>query len=301
MKVTHYEVIIIGGSYAGLSAAMALGRSLRNVLIIDSGLPCNRQTPTSHNFLTQDGFSPIQITENAKKQVLKYPSINYLNDLAIKAEKLEVGFQIYTRSENIYKAQKIIIATGIKDLIPQKKGFQECWGITLIHCPYCHGYEFTHQKTAIMANGERAYHLASLVSNLTHDLSILTNEKSDFNTEQVNKLRNHSIEIIETNISEIQHHKGYMNNIIFDDGKEMAIDAIYAGFPFEQHSSIPVSLGCELTVQGHIKVNQFQETTIEGVYACGDNSSMMRSIANSVATGNITGAMVNSELCQEKF
>ena len=135
MGTKNFEVIIIGGSYAGLSAAMALGRSLRKVLVIDGGRPCNRQTPQSHNFITQDGVPPHQITAIAKEQLLQYKTVDFVHDLAVSAEKNKNGFSISTQSGNIVTAKKLIMATGIKDLIPKIKGFAECWGISMIHCP----------------------------------------------------------------------------------------------------------------------------------------------------------------------
>lgn len=296
-----FDVIIIGGSYAGLSAAMALGRSLRNVLIIDSGLPCNRQTPHSHNFLTQDGEQPNIIAEKAKAQLLNYTTVKFSNDLAISGKKSENGFLITTQTGQEFKAKKLVFATGVKDTMPPIKGFAECWGVSLVHCPYCHGYELRNKKTGIMANGEKAFHLASLVNNLTDNITVLTSGKADFRPEQITRLTRHNIEIIDTEVSEIEHNNGYVKNVIFNKGNRMAFDCVYAAIPFTQHSDIPVSIGCELTEQGYIKVDSFQKTTIDGVFACGDNSAMMRSVANAVYSGNLTGAMVNKELTDEQF
>jgi thioredoxin reductase len=297
----NFDVIIIGGSYAGLSSAMALGRSLRNVLIIDSGLPCNRQTPYSHNFITQDGEKPNAIAEKAKEQVLKYDTIKFHNSLAVNGIKTEYGFEITTNTNDKFTAKKLIFATGIKDIMPDIKGFSECWGISIVHCPYCHGYEYRDQNTGIIANGQKAFHLASMVNNLTKSISILTNGKADLTAEQTEKLIAHKITIIETEISEIEQVAGKLNKIIFKDGSEMAFDVAYATIPFTQHSDIPASLGCELTEQGYIKINPMQKTTIAHIYACGDNSSMMRSVANAVSSGNMAGAIANGELVQEQF
>jgi len=297
----NYEVIIIGGSYAGLSAAMALGRSLRNVLIIDSGLPCNRQTPQAHNFITHDGTKPSEISTKAKTQVLKYETVKFLKGLAISGEKTKNGFAITTESKEVFTAKKLVIATGIKDIMPEIKGFSACWGITVVHCPYCHGYEIRHQKTAIMANGLKAFHLASLVNNLTDDLTILTSGKSDFDEEQLQKLNTHNIKIVEKEIAEIEHEKGQLKTIFFNDGSKEYFSAAYGVVPFVQHSDIPIALGCELTEEGYIKVDHFQKTTVEGVYACGDNSTMLRSIANAVYGGNTAGAIANMEMTFETF
>ncbi|TYA78687.1 NAD(P)/FAD-dependent oxidoreductase [Seonamhaeicola marinus] len=301
LSMTNFDVIIIGGSYSGLSAAMALGRSLRKVLILDSGLPCNRQTPHSHNFITQDGKTPKEISEAAKRQVLEYETVHFLEELAIAGEKDASGFKIQTQSGKEFLAKKVVFATGIKDLMPNIKGFSDCWGISVVHCPYCHGYEIRHKKTGILANGEHAYHLAPMVKNLTSDVTILTSGKANFNSEQIKKMRDNNIKIIEKEIVEIEHLNGYIKNVVFADNSKEHFEATYAAIPFKQHSSIPESLGCAINDMGYLEVDMMQKTTIEGVFACGDNCSRLRSVANAVAAGNKVGAVVNMELSFENF
>ncbi len=297
----HYEAIIIGGSYAGLSAAMALGRSLRAVLVIDSGLPCNRQTPHSHNFLTQDGKTPKEISTLARAQVEAYDTVKFYEGLALAGTRTADGFEITTNAGDTFTASKLIFASGIKDIMPDLPGFAECWGISIVHCPYCHGYEYRKQNTAIIANGERAFHLASLVSNLTDNITMLSNGKADFTSAQRDKLKKHNIEVRETQISRFEYEKGQIHSVVFDDHTKMPFDVAYAAIPFLQQSDIPSSLGCEITEDGHIKVDAFQKTTVQDVFACGDNSSMMRSVAKAVYSGNLAGAVVNGELTNEQF
>jgi len=301
MNETEYEVIIIGGSYSGLSAAMALGRSLRKTLVIDNGKPCNEQTPHSHNFLTQDGKSPKEIAESAQKQVSEYETVHFHKGKAIDAKKSENSFEVITEKGEKFHSKKLIIATGIVDEIPDLKGFKESWGISLIHCPYCHGYEYKGKKTGIIANGDKAVHISSLVKNLTEDVTILTQGKANFTDEQLEKLKRNNIQIIESEISELKHDNGIVESIIFSDQTEIKFEAVYGAFPFHQHSDIPKNLGCEFTEFGHIKTDQFQKTNIPGVFVCGDNSSMMRSVSNAVMTGNVAGAMVNMELVTDCF
>lgn len=296
-----FDVIIIGGSYAGLSAAMTLGRSLRNVLVIDNGKPCNEQTPHSQNFLTQDGKTPKEISALAKTQVEKYDTIKFYDGKAVSAQKTDFGFEITTENGEKLNSKKLIVATGIIDEIPDIKGFKESWGISLIHCPYCHGHEYKGKKTGIIANGDKAVHISSLVKNLTEDVTIFTRGKANFTSEQLEKLKNNQIEIIETEISELKNENGYVKSLVFDYGKEIDFEAVYGAFPFTQHSDIAESLGCEMTEMGHIKIDQFQKTNVVGLFACGDNSSAMRSVANAVYTGNAAGAMVNAELVSDCF
>lgn len=298
---TSFDVIIIGGSYAGLSAAMALGRSLRNVLIIDSGLPCNRQTPHSHNFITQDGETPGAIAQKAREQVLSYPTVQFLNGEAVNGKQTDKGFVIITAAGDSFTSKKLIFATGIKDIMPAIPGFSECWGISVIHCPYCHGYEVRGRKTGIMANGNKALHLASLVHNLTDKITLLTIGKAAFAEEEFTRLQAHNIQVIEKPVASIEQVNGQVQQVIFSDGSSIAFDAVYAAVPFVQHSDIPVALGCILTDQGYLKTDASQKTSVAGVFACGDNTGMMRSVASAVASGNMAGVMVNLELTKEAF
>ncbi|WP_350286200.1 NAD(P)/FAD-dependent oxidoreductase [uncultured Croceitalea sp.] len=292
----EFDVIIIGGSYSGLSAAMALGRSLKKVLIIDAGDPCNKQTPHSHNFLTQDGKTPAEIASLAREQVLKYKTVSLLNDIAIYGTKTNEIFEIRTRLGELFLGKKLIFSTGIKDIMPKIKGFAACWGISMIHCPYCHGYEFNGQKTGIMSNGDSAFHYAQLVNNLTDDLTILTSGKANFTEAQRIKLASHNIDVIEAEIIAVEHEKGMVEKIVFNDGTKVQFDAIYGSRPFEHNSEIPMLLGCELTEQGYLKVDDMQRTSVKGIFACGDITTPMRSVANAVYTGGLAGAALNMEL-----
>ncbi len=296
-----FDVIIIGGSYSGLSAGMALGRAVRKVLIIDSGKPCNIQTPHSHGFLTQDGKTPGEISTIARQQVEKYNTIKIYDGLATKGVKTDTGFEITTQSGDTFAAQKLIFATGIKDIMPNIKGFAECWGISIIHCPYCHGYEYKNEKTGIFGNGDYGFEFSKMIYNWTKDLTLFTNGKSTLTHEQTEKLKNRKLEIVEAEIDSFEHTGGQIKNILFNDGSKSKVQALYSRTSFEQQCDIPKKIGCELIEQGYIKVDAFQKTNIHGVFACGDNTTMIRSVSNAVAMGSLSGAMVNKELIDEEF
>ena len=187
----RFDVIIVGGSYSGLAAAMALGRALRKVLIIDNGKPCNKQTPHSHNFITQDGKTPKEISALAKEQVLKYKTVEFYNGIATKGIKTANGFEITAQNGDVFTAKKLLFATGIKDIMPNIDGFSECWGISILHCPYCHGYEVRNEKTAIFGNGDYGFEFSKLIHNWTKELALYTNGKSTLTEEQTQKLKSH--------------------------------------------------------------------------------------------------------------
>jgi thioredoxin reductase len=297
----HYDVIIIGGSYSGLAAGMTLGRALKNVLIIDDGKPCNRQTPHSHNFITQDGKTPGEIAALARQQVERYQTVEFFKGLATAGKKNSKGFEISVSSGESFRAKKLIFATGIKDLLPDIDGLAACWGITVIHCPYCHGYEVKNEKTGILGNGEPAFDFARLISNWTKDLTLFTNGASTLTVEQTSQLEKRQINIVEKEIERLVHSEGHLQKILFRDGSEFHLKALYAPSPFEQHCSIPEDLGCELTEEGYIKVDPFQETTVRGIFASGDNTTRMRAVANAVAQGTTAGMAASKKMILEEF
>src|SRR5690606_19397236 len=241
-KMKQFDVIIIGGSYARLSAAMALGRCLRQVLIIDSGDPCNKTTPRSHNLLTQDGKTPLATSPLARQQLGHYPSVRSHQGFVARAHGASGAFRAETATGEVFGAKKLILATGVRDLLPDIEGFAACWGDTVIHCPYCHGYEFRGGRTGIMAPVEKALHLAPLVHNLSKDLTLFM-DPGALTEEQVQKFQGHKIGIETRKIAALEHNRGKLKRVLFTDGGSRELDALYAGLPFGQHSALPKALG----------------------------------------------------------
>jgi len=301
MAHEKYDVIIIGGSYAGLSAAMSLGRSLRKVLVIDSNNPCNKQTPHSHNFLTNDGVAPAELHEKARLQVLHYPTVEFRAGLVTDVVPDNELFDVVTEKQERFTARKIIFATGVIDTIPNIPGFAECWGISILHCPYCHGYEAKYQKTGILGNGDTGFELAKTISHWTRDLTIYTNGTSTLSPEQVHLLGRKNISIVQNEIDSFSHDNGCIHQIVFKDADPETIQAMYTKLPFVQQCDIPARLGCNMTDGGFIKIDKCLATSIPNIYAVGDCLTLQRSVANAVHSGNKVGAIINKEFIDEEF
>ena len=159
--------------------------------------------------------------------------------MATNGVNTEEGFEIQTASGETFSAKKLIFATGIKDIMPNIEGYSECWGISVLHCPYCHGYEVRNERTGILGNGEYGFEFSNLISNWTKNLILFANGKSTLTAEQTVKLKSHHIKISETEIEKLEHTNGYLQNIIFKDGTTSSIKALYAHSLFKQHCSIP--------------------------------------------------------------
>ena len=296
-----YDVIIIGGSYAGLSAAMALGRSLRSVLVIDSGNPCNTNAPYAHNFITNDGSHPTDIAYRARQQVLAYPTVHFLDGLATDVLPNGITFEVLTADNQNFTAHKIIFATGVTDLIPNIKGFAECWGKTILHCPYCHGFESANKVTGIVGNGDMGFEMAKTISNWTDKLTLYTNGTSTLSPDEVMKLNSHNIVVVENEIDYIEESDGQIKKLHFKDTDADSPDVIYTQLPFKQQCDIPEKLGLQVTDKGLIYISKCLETSIPGIYAAGDCTSLLRSLANATAAGSKLGALLNKCLIDERF
>ncbi len=298
---TDFEVIIIGGSYAGLSAAMTLGRALRQVLIIDSGEPCNKQVPHAHNLLTRDGEPPAEIAAKAREQVLSYPTIHLINAKAAAVIKHNGGFLLNTASGEKFSSKKILLATGVVDLMPDITGFAACWGVSAAQCPYCHGYETSNTKIGVLGNGDAGFEFAKLINNWTNDLTLFTNGQSTLTAEQAAKLKAHHITIAEAEIESIEQEGGQIKNFVLKNGSTFPLTTLFARVQFKHSTAIAQDLGCELTEAGLIKTDAFQKTTIQGVFAAGDNSNLIRSLAAAIAAGGTAGGLINHELVNDDF
>jgi thioredoxin reductase len=233
--------------------------------------------------------------------VEKYDTVSFFNGLATTGSKTENGFEIQVSSGETFQAGKLIFATGIRDKLPDIDGITACWGISVLHCPYCHGYEVRNEKTGILGNAEYGFEFSRLISNWTSDLTLFTNGPSALTAEQTGKLAKHGINIVEKEIEKLEHTHGYIQNIIFNDGTKCSVRAVYTSVPFDQHCKIPEALGCELTEDGYIRIDNTYKTNIEGVFSCGDNVTRMRAVANAVGMGTATGGVVNKEIVTERF
>jgi thioredoxin reductase len=221
--------------------------------------------------------------------------------LVTEATKKDSGFALTTWDGDNFTAKKILFTTGVIDVMPDITGFSECWGISILHCPYCHGFEVKQLPTGILGNGEGAFEYAKLISNWTNDLTIFTNGQPLFTEDQLAALAKHSIKIDQKLIAAVRHQDGMIKAVEFIDGSSQSISAIYYKAVLKQHCTLPEELGCELNEHGFIKIDNMQQTTVPGVFAAGDNTTMFRSLAIAIADGSKAGAIINKLLVDDSF
>ncbi len=296
-----YDAIVVGGSYAGLSAAMQLARARRLVLVIDSGLPRNRFTRAAHGFLGQDGKAPFAILAEARRQLLLYPNIELLQGEAVNARKGVDGFIVEMKDGKERKAARLVLATGLRDELPAVAGLQERWGATVLHCPYCHGYEVRDQALGVLANHPMAIHVALMMPDWG-PTTYLTQARFTPDKDQAACLAARGVRIEETPVVELLGEAPELQAVRLSDGRVVPLRAIFTQPKTHMASPLAEQLGCafdEGPSGRYVRVDEWKQTTVWRVYAAGDAASPMHNATLAACSGVSAGIGAHQSLLGE--
>ena len=275
MSSTTHDVAVIGGSFAGLSAAMQLARARRRVLVVDAGSPRNRFAHASHGFLGQDGRAPAEIMATAREQVLSYPTAELRHDEATHALSRDGTFELTLATGTVERARRVVIATGVIDDLQDLPGLKERWGRTVLHCPYCHGYEVADQRLGVLAVGEMSVHQALLLPDWSADVTLFVNGAFEPTAQQLDRLAARGVRIESRRVAELVGEGETLSGVrLAGRGREVvAIDALFTGSRTRMASPIAEQLGCAFDDGPFgpiIRTDARRETTVPGVFAAGD-------------------------------
>jgi thioredoxin reductase len=294
----QYDAIIVGGSYAGLSAALALGRARKQIVIIDAGQRRNRFAHAAHGFLGQDGRAPGAIAATGRAEVAAYPTVTFLDGTAVCAAQHRDGFTITLADGTTHTAARLVLATGVTDELPDLPGLREGWGKGVVHCPYCHGYEVADRRLGVLALMPFATHQANMIPDWG-PTTFLTNGVVHLTADERAALGARGVAIEETPVAEVLNASDGLAGVRLADGRTVALDALFTGVPTRLTSPLAEQLGCAIddTLGGPIiRVDAMGQTTVPGVYAAGDAAAMMKSIPGAVASGYMVGAVAHQSL-----
>ncbi len=295
------DAIIVGGSSAGLSAALVLGRARRRVLVVDSGEPCNRFSHASHGFFTRDGVAPADLLAIGRQQLEPYASVQLLHGRVAAVQPTGAAFQVTLDDGTTHEARKILLAYGLKDELPPIVGIEPLWGRSVFHCPYCDGWEVRDQPIAVYGNHDMLEHQVMLLRNWTHDLVLCTGERAALNADQRDRLSRHGVAIIEEGIARLDGEDGQLRAIVFEDGSQLARRAMFIRPASTHQADFAQTLGCAANPHGQLQVDPLGQTSVPGVYAAGDIAQPFRSVAAAVAHGSFAAAGINHALVTEDF
>ena len=295
----EYEVIIVGGSFAGLSAAMQLGRARRRVLIIDAGKPRNRFAKASHGFFGLDGRPPLKMIEAARKQVLAYPTVRFEKGEAIKATKEVEGFMVTLGKGGSVRAKRLVLATGVTDLLPEVPGLKELWGTGVAHCPYCHGYEVSGRKIAVLMPKDPVIHQAVLLRDWSDEVTLLTNGAPAPAGADAETLRQCGISVDTRQIARAIGQGKELEAIEFTDGKRVPYGALFTAPRWTLTSPLAEQLGCEIEMGNAgpiVKTDAMKESTVSGVFVAGDAARLYGNATFASADGVMAGTAAHRSL-----
>lgn len=287
------DAVVVGGSFAGLSAALQLARARRQVAIIDSGLRRNRFADVSHGFLGQDGRAPGDLVADAKAQLLAYPTVHWLSAVAGSATRTPSGFEVST-GDQVLVTRRLVLATGVVDELPALPGLAERWGRSVFHCPYCHGFELEMGPIGVLGSGPMSLHQAMLLPDWG-PVTLIVNQAFEPDDSQSQLLRGRGVSIETVPVAAIEDHA----TVRLVDGRRLTFAGLFTLTRTRLSSPIAQQLGCDVD-QGpsgpYIRRSEFMETTVAGVFACGDTSRPFGNVATAVADGAIAGAFAHRSL-----
>jgi len=296
-----YDAIVVGGSYAGLSAAMQFARARRRVLVIDAGLPRNRFAAAGHGFFGQDGKPPYAILEDATRQLLAYPTVALVRGEARTARQADGGFAVALAAGREERAARLVLATGIVDELPPIPGMQERWGVTVLHCSFCHGYEVGDRQLGVLANHPLSAHQAALIPDWG-PTTYFTQGVFEPDAEQAARLAARGVRIERTPIVELLGDAPALDAVRLGDGRVVPLAAVFTAPTTHLAGTLAEELGCvveEGPVGPYIKVDDRNQTTVPGVFAAGDAARPMQNATMASAAGVMAGLGAYQSLVAE--
>jgi thioredoxin reductase len=297
------DCAILGGGPAGLNAALVLGRARRTVLVFDDNQPRNAVTQETHGFLTRDGVKPNEFRHLAHQDISKYPSVEIRPTRITDVRNHEGLFELGASNGAVVRARTIILATGLKEILPAIVDIHDYYGKSVFSCPYCDGWELKEKPLIVIAEeGQQAFHMAKIVWNWSRDVLVCTNGHATLTPEQKETLQKKAIQVVEDTITALVGKNGMLERVVFASLEESQRQGGFVVPQWTRASGFGALLGCDSNALGAIVTDDFGRTTIPGVYAAGDASVVVPSqLIIAAASGSRAAAGVNMDLTESAF
>ncbi|WP_159617722.1 NAD(P)/FAD-dependent oxidoreductase [Arthrobacter zhaoguopingii] len=300
---SRYDVVIIGGGAAGLSAAVALGRSLRTTAVIDSGSPRNAPAAGVHNFLSRDGVPPLELVASGRAEAASYGSV-LIDAEAVRVEKDPAGFTVTLQDGGCLSGRRLLVTTGLSDELPDVEGLAAHWGSGVIHCPYCHGYEARGQAIGVLATGPMAMHQVQMFRQLSDDVTLFLHTGPELTDDEWELLAALSVRVVDGRVASVQGPAGALSGVQLEDGSGFPLDALVVAPRFAARSALLESLGVRISehpmgIGYSAEVDPQGRTSVPGVWAAGNVADPVAQVMASSAAGLGAGAAINGDLIAE--
>jgi thioredoxin reductase len=303
----RYDAIIVGGGPAGQAAALTLGRSRRRVLLLDAGQGRNAPAAAVHNLLAHDGTPPEELRRIGREQLGRYPSVELGRATVSGARALPgEGFRLELDGGEGVTARRLLLATGLADQLPAIDGLAPLWGRSAFHCPYCHGFEVSGRRVAVLGAGPERVRLALNLSRFTDDLVLCANGQP-LAADLAERLAAAGIAVRGEPVARFEGRDGQLERIVLEQGEPLERDAVFIATVLHQRSDLAGRLGCRLLPDGCVEVDELARTSVPGVYAAGDMAHRaalpmpFAAVSWASASGTVAGAMLDQDLLTTDF
>jgi thioredoxin reductase len=301
MNTDVWDVIVVGGGPAGLSAALVLGRCRRSVLVCDAGQYRNRHAPAMHGFLTQDGVAPTEFLRLAREDLAQYPDVELRSCAVAQVEAVGRQFRLTLADASKLQCRKLLLATGVTDEVPKLARVEEFYGTTVHHCPYCDGWEARDQPIAVYGRRHRAFEMARAMTAWSQDIVLCSNGASGLQADQKRQLARNGVRIIEERIDHLAGHDGQLEAIVFEGGRRLARRRLFFDLPCHAQSSLPRELGCRMRRDGSVHCTGYEATDVPGVFVAGNIAGDVQLVIFAAAEGAKAAFGINRSLTREDF
>lgn len=294
-----YDVVIVGGGPAGLSAALVLGRCSRRVLVCDDGHPRNEASRAMHGFLSRDGMPPAEFLRIARDQLAPYTTVE-LRDVTVTDARCDAGCFVTTlQGGESIRSRKLLIATGVRDNLPEIDGLPELYGRSVFHCPYCDGWEVRDQPLAVYGREEKGYGLALELTAWSRDILLCTDGPAGLEDEKRTRLERNGIALREDRVVRLEGADGVLERIVFEHGAPSARRALFFTTGQYQQSPLATRLGCEFNDKGTVRTGKYETTHLPGLYVAGDASRAVQWVIVAASEGAEAAFAINTDLIKE--
>lgn len=303
-----YDVVVIGGGAAGLAGALALGRSRRTVLVVDSGEPRNAPAGHVHNYLTSEGMPPRDLLAAGRGEVAEY-GVRFVSCLvtAVAQRSDQHRFQVDLANGQSVRARRLLVATGLVDELPEIPGVAQRWGRDVLHCPYCHGWEVRDQAIGILATGPMAVHSALLFRQLSEDVILFRHTAPALAEEQAEQLAARGIAVVDGEVSALDIRDDRLAGVRLRSGEFIARQAMVVAPRFTARAAALAGVGLapvDFVMAGHVlgsylPADPTGATDVPGVWVAGNVTDPAGQVITSAAAGLKAGAMINADLVSE--
>lgn len=301
-KHSGFDAVVIGGSFAGLAAATYIARARRPVLVIDGGQPRNRFSPAAHGFLGQDGLAPAQILGTAREQVQAYPSVTFRTGDALAIEPTAAGFSVALADGRIVSGRKIVLATGLRDELPPLPGLLERWGRSVLHCPYCHGYETHGGPLGVLGGDPASAHKVVLLRDWG-PVTYFTQGGPLPDEASLAAMSARGVQLETTPIRALLGDAPALTGVVLEDGREVRLNGLFVAPRVHQRPVVTrLSLQMDENPYGPlVHTDERRMTSVPGIYAAGDIVRAAHSISFAVADGVTAGVSLHQALVADEI